>query len=81
MELARLWVDRRTGTICSGVGSGEQVLKTLHGGLHVLKPEQEDRKGFDRQLVAREETTRDGSPTHRPLQPAYKDPDSSPPTK
>lgn len=37
VELARLRIDGRTGTIRPGVGPGEQVLKTFHRSLHVLE--------------------------------------------
>lgn len=37
MELARLRIDRRTGTVRPRVGPGEQVLKTFHRSLHILE--------------------------------------------
>lgn len=39
VELACLGTDQRTGTIRSSVGPGEQVLKALHGSMHVLQQE------------------------------------------
>lgn len=39
VELACLGIDRRTGAIRPSVGPGEQVLKALHGSMHVLKQE------------------------------------------
>lgn len=40
VELARLEIDGRTGTIYLRVGPGEQVLKALHGGMNVLQWEE-----------------------------------------
>lgn len=37
VELACLGTDQRTCTIRPSVGPGEQVLKALHGSMHVLK--------------------------------------------
>ena len=42
VELARLGTDQRTGAIHSRVGPGEQVLKALHGSVHVLQQEVEE---------------------------------------
>ncbi len=39
VELARLGADQRTGTIHPSIGPGEQVLKALHGSMHVLEQE------------------------------------------
>lgn len=37
MKLAGLGVERRARAVSLSVGPGEQVLKALHGGLHILK--------------------------------------------
>lgn len=39
MELACLGTDQRRGSILPSIGAGEQVLKALHGCLHILKQE------------------------------------------
>lgn len=37
VELARLRIDRRTGTVRPRVGPGEQALKAFHRSLHILE--------------------------------------------
>lgn len=39
MELACLGTDQRTRTVHPSIGPGEQVLKALHGSMHVLEQE------------------------------------------
>lgn len=83
VELARLRIHHRTGTICLGVGPGEQVLETFHCSLHVLGTVASVLGPTSAPIRSKNSTNKVimNLPKYHPLQQVSKAPDLSPPIK